>query len=259
MRSSMGRIKNRFAPALLSILIPLLGWADTAWAAAPAAEQFVREHGPDYSLSLDAAGNLYYKKSPVQGLAATAPEPMQGVALERFTQLTERIQGQEPDKALAPVLQALLRPTLGDADSLVGRQLYTGESEARALTSLGRNVLMDLLTAKAGVDVENQWKSMQGGARPSRQSVIDRLKKEGQLSHLAGQAAGAGAFFDQAAQVVPQAIHSIDAYGKWDELAKGGVKDLYVDEKTGNLRLIVAAESAARIPPHIACAGQNTL
>ncbi len=241
MRSSMGRMKNRLAPALLSILIPLLGWAGTAWSAAPAAEQFVREHGPDYSLSLDAAGNLYYKKSPVQGLAASAPEPMQGVALERFTQLAERIQGAEPDKALAPVLQALLRPTLGDANDLVGRQLYTGEGEARALTALGRNVLMDLLTAKDGVGVEDQMKAMQG-ARTSRQSVIGRLRKEGQLAHLAEKAADGSSFFDQAAEAVPQTLHSMEAFGKWDELAKGGVKDYYVDEKTGNLRLIVAAE-----------------
>lgn len=240
----MRLFKKRLAPALLSALLPLLGWAGAARAAAPAAEQFVREHGPDYSLSLDGAGNLYYKKAAVQGLSAAAPEPMQGVALERFTLLTERIQGQEPDKALAPVLQALLRPTLGEANDLVGRQLYTGEGDARALTALGRNVLMDLLTARDGVGVEEQMKTMQAGARTSRQSVIDRLRKEGQLTHLAEKAADGSSFFDQAAQAVPQTIHSVEAYGKWDELGKSGFKDAYIDEKTGNLRLIVAAGSA---------------
>ncbi len=210
---------------------------------------FVAGHGPDYGLSLDGAGDLCYRKSGEFSAQSAAPAPrLTGAPLERIAGLLKRIAGSPPDRALAPVLAAALRPTLGEGESLAGRPLYEADAEGRKLTALGRNVLMDLLTAEDGADLAVFWQGRETASGVTPAGVLERLKKEGHLLELADSLAhspstsGRGVFDGE--RPVPQVKVSLQRFGRWDELGKAGMKNLYRNPETGNLRLIVAAPAA---------------
>ncbi|MFH2203414.1 MAG: S8 family serine peptidase [Elusimicrobiota bacterium] len=229
------------------VMLAILMSAPTINAAEPPVTgTFIEQYGRAYGLSTDGRGGIFYKKEGVREALAFQPKMLNGAVLDRLHLLTAKIAEQNPDEALVPVLQTLLRPTLGEVNRLNGKLLYVKKDGVLQLTQFGRNMLMDLLTAQDGVNFQGPVPASQDGLpKVRRESVLERLKKEGQLLHLAEQARSAGGEVFDAGNAAPQQlVYPMEAYGKWRKLEKGKAGDVYIDPETGNMRLIVSAKNA---------------
>lgn len=242
-RFELPALAGAIRAAGLAALLAAASLGSSAFAALPpASRDFVDNHGAAYGLSADPDGNLFYRKpfaqQPGRFSTQVQPEPrkLHAAATERLVALFERVAGREPERALVPVLEAML--PAGHAKE--AKAFFAKDGRGTSLTPLGRNVLMDLLTADS--TAADPALKVAGPGRSSA-DVIERLRLEGALKDLAVDATLGEKLFDGAA--APQMHYELPAYDGWGPGAKSkGAGEVYRDPATGNLHLIVAAKNA---------------
>ncbi len=201
----------------------------------PRVQDFLRERGRKYGLALAADGGLVYEKADV-GAGRTEAKPLEADVARKVLQLIARLPADDVDAAMAAALRTYIasRP---EAAAMESRLFEKAADGREVLTALGRNVLMDILTAEDG----KGYKPRAGGLGPRAVAPPNPLAKLSQPG-LGGW--GTGTPFDGSTPGMLQ-LSGFD-WSALGSLAASGVdlSGFAVDKDRGSVRLLIAAPRA---------------
>ncbi|MCX5789493.1 MAG: S8 family serine peptidase [Elusimicrobia bacterium] len=241
---------------LVSALLLLSPLHAAAMQETPALKQAFDKAGVILGLKLTAGGAVRWDRvNPQTGVAYAST--LSPAAAERVARFLLKLDLNEPEASLAKALEAYLSARLKPADEGFKQFVVKGEGGKARLTALGRNALMDVLTAEDGQLLDKPSKnaaSAQPGGPMEPKLPLDTRKlgaETGSLSAAGRAAANAGSFDGSASLHV--------AAFDWGALARetssrAGLRDVgpsvldgyTVDREANVVRVLIAANRAVK-------------
>ena len=241
---------------LVSALLLLSPLHAAAMQETPALKQAFDKAGVILGLKLMPGGAVRWDRVNPQTSVAYA-NTLPAAAAERVARFLLKLDLNEPEASLAKALEAYLSARLKPADEGFKQFVVKGEGGKALLTALGKNALMDVLTAEDGQLLDKPSKnaaSAQPGGPMEPKLPLDTRKigaETGSLS-AAGRAAANGGSFDGSASLHVAAFD-------WGALARetssrAGLKDVgpsvldgyTVDREANVVRVLIAANHSVK-------------
>ncbi|MBI4050877.1 MAG: S8 family serine peptidase [Elusimicrobia bacterium] len=214
----------------------------------PKVQQFLKESGPQYGLSASDDGKLYYAQKELSFHVAIR-------ILFFISQLPEG----DVETAMTKALKLYLQPTLHpEQQAEYERLLFLKDAQGNLrLTSMGRTLLMDILTAEDGKLFKKSG-PLDGKQKASRRKLLENMQKAGLIAFTAlGKGAGlahgiqGGTLFDGMAQ----GYYDISSFN-WNSLEGAANPALVLggfsyDEKKGTVRVLIAAKNPVQMDRYL--------
>ncbi len=157
-------------PSLISLLLlsALASTARAQTAPLPDIARLVREHGRELGVEAGPKGLVYHRAD--LGTGQSSPVDLDNEAASAVARFLERASSSTVDAEITRGLEAYLR--LNPAPELEKRLFVLGPDGVRRPTPLGRNLFMDILTAKDGT----LFKEPRAAAKPGGKALsLDRF------------------------------------------------------------------------------------
>lgn len=118
----------------------------------PRVTDFVTRQGALYGLYLDKDGGLEYMPTmPAPGTFTPGLRPLSPAVTARISAFLSKIPKGQEDEKMALALKAYMSSSPDSKSAELYARLFTSAGEKEILTTLGRHVLLDILTAEDGL------------------------------------------------------------------------------------------------------------
>ena len=137
----------------------------------PLVESFLKDHGQAYGLKATEDGKLMYLKPDMAG--KVQEQSLSPLASKRLLALMSAGSAEQTEILMASALEAYLQPRMAAmAGGTMDKLFVTGPDGKKRLTQLGRNLLMDILTAEDGT----RFAPPTNSPKPKKQKTVATSK-----------------------------------------------------------------------------------